>query len=220
MILEIDNVELYFQSKRILSGIYMKAETGRITGVLGSNGSGKSCLLNIIFGNLNAKYKLVRIDSKPILKPLYKTNFTKLLPQQSFLPRLKLHTIFKLYHVEWNDFVTDFEEFNTYKNVLTTKLSGGERRVLETYIVLKSNGYIVLLDEPFSHLAPIYVERFKEMIVAESKSKVIVVTDHMYQHIIDVCDDIYLLKNGCTKKVNALSELEDYKYLNTGSLSN
>ena len=40
----------------------------------------------------------------------------------------------------------------------------------------------------------------------------------MYRHIIDSADDIYLLQNGTTKKVEQLTELEDYKYLSEGSL--
>ena len=108
MILEIDNVELNFKSKRILSGIYLKAETGTVTGILGNNGCGKSCLLNIIFGNLQPKYKLIRIDSKPILKPLYQTKLIKYLPQHKFLPNLKLCTLFKLFKVSWKGFVLPF----------------------------------------------------------------------------------------------------------------
>ena len=219
MILEIDNVELSFQGKQILNGIYIKAETVTITGILGSNGSGKSCLLNIIFGNLNSKYKLVRIDGKPILYPLYKTKFTKLLPQHSFLPRLKLASIFRLYHVDWKNFCSQFQEFSKYKNMNAHKLSGGERRLVETYLVLKSDGQIVLLDEPFSHIAPIYIERFKAIIKEEMKTKVVLMTDHLYEHLIDICDTIYLLKNGCTMKINSLSELEDYKYVSSLKLS-
>ena len=49
MIFELDNVELYFKSKRILNGIYLKSQTGTVTGILGRNGSGKSCLLEIFF---------------------------------------------------------------------------------------------------------------------------------------------------------------------------
>ena len=41
----------------------------------------------------------------------------------------------------------------------------------------------------------------------------------MYQHIIDSSDIIYLLQNGTTKKIEQLSQLEDYNYLNEGSLS-
>ena len=74
MPLEIDNVELYFKTKTIIRGVYLKAETGKITGLLGSNGCGKSCLLKIIFGSLTPKYKLIRVNNKPILKSLYKQN--------------------------------------------------------------------------------------------------------------------------------------------------
>ena len=55
MILEIDNIELSFKNKRILNGIYLKAETGKITGILGSNGSGKTSLLNIMFLRFTTK---------------------------------------------------------------------------------------------------------------------------------------------------------------------
>lgn len=105
MILEIDNVELYFKEKRILNGIYLKAETGKFTALLGSNGSGKSCIMQIVFGTLNAKYKLVRVNGKPILKPLYKTNIVSYLPQHTYIPNgLKLKTVFQLMKLDWGNF--------------------------------------------------------------------------------------------------------------------
>lgn len=39
----------------------------------------------------------------------------------------------------------------------------------------------------------------------------------MYQHIIETADNIYLLNNGTTKKIDKLTDLEDYKYLSEGS---
>ncbi len=41
----------------------------------------------------------------------------------------------------------------------------------------------------------------------------------MFRHIIDTSDNIYLLKNGCTKLIKNINELEDYKYLSIGSLN-
>ena len=220
MIFEIDNVELYFKDKRILNGIYLKANTGKVTAVLGSNGSGKSCLMQITFGSMKAKYKLVRIDNKPILKPLYLTKLVKFLPQHHLIPNFfKIITAFKSYDVNWNEFASQFEAFSIFKNYKINKLSGGERRVIETYLILKSNSKLVLLDEPFSHLAPLYIEQIKTLITQEKKHKAIIISDHMYKHIIDVSDEIYLLKNGCTKHIKNLLELEDYKYLSEGSLS-
>jgi len=219
MILELDNVELYFYNKRILNGIYLKAETGKITGILGSNGCGKSSLLEIIFGNITPKYKLLRLNKIPVFNPLYLTKTVKYLPQYSFLPKLKLKTIFKLFAVDWNNFILIFDAFSKYKDVKINKLSGGEQRIIEVYLILKSKSDIVLLDEPFSHLSPLHIEKIKTILVEEKADKTIIITDHMYPYIIEVSDDIYLLKNGCTKKIQHLNELEDYKYLSIGSIS-
>jgi ABC-type multidrug transport system ATPase subunit len=219
MTVEIDNVELFFKEKRILNGIYLKGETGKITGVLGSNGCGKSCLLNILFGNLKPKYKLIRINNKPILKPLYQTKLVAYLPQYHFVPNaLNLFMVFKQFRVNWYDFIVYFEDFKRYKNYQFKDLSGGERRLVETFIILKSDKKIILLDEPFSHLAPLYIEKIKALINVEKHIKTIIITDHMYRHIIDVSDNIYLIKNGHTKLIKDLKELETYRYLSLGSL--
>ena len=60
-LLETDSIQLEFDGRRILSDIYIKCETGKITGLLGRNGEGKSCLMKIIYGSLKAE-KSVRID--------------------------------------------------------------------------------------------------------------------------------------------------------------
>jgi ABC-type sugar transport system ATPase subunit len=46
--LEIDGIQLQFKEKKILSAIYIKCETNQVTGLLGKNGQGKSCLMNIL----------------------------------------------------------------------------------------------------------------------------------------------------------------------------
>ncbi|WP_179352787.1 ATP-binding cassette domain-containing protein [Winogradskyella vidalii] len=219
MTFELDNVELYFKNKCILNGIYLKGETGKVTAILGRNGCGKSCLLNIAFGNLKPKYKLIRLNNQPLLKPLYTTGIAKYLPQYNFIPNnFKLTFIFKLYGLDWPTFIKHVEAFSIYEHAKINALSGGERRIVETYIILKAKSKIVFLDEPFSHLAPLQIDTIKQLIAKEKKDKIIVISDHMYQHIIDSSDVIYLLKNGSTKKIEQLTELEDYKYLSEGSL--
>ncbi|MDO1499916.1 ABC transporter ATP-binding protein [Winogradskyella maritima] len=221
MLFELDNVELYFKNKRILNGIYLKAETGKVTGILGRNGCGKSSLLNIAFGSLKAKYQLIRLDNTPVLKPLYQTKRVKYLPQYHFVPNsFRLAKVFKLYQLQWEDFAKRFPTMAQFEKHRFKNLSGGERRLIESYIILKSDSQIVLLDEPFSHLAPLHIDVVKELIEEEKQNKAIIISDHMYRHIIDMSDDLYLLKNGTTKLITNLTELEDYHYLSEGTLSN
>ena len=124
----------------------------------------------------------------------------------------------QLFKVNWMVFINEFEEFMDFKNFKFKNLSGGQRRLIETYIILKSKSKIVFLDEPFSHLAPLHIERIKTIIEEEKTRKAILITDHMYQHIIEASDSLYLLHNGSTKLINTLTELEDYKYLNLSKI--
>jgi ABC-type branched-subunit amino acid transport system ATPase component len=219
MIFEIDNVELYFAEKQILNGVYLKAETGKLTGILGANGCGKSSLLNIFFGSLQPRHKLIRIDKKPYLKPLFKYGIVTYLPQQNFIPpKMKMATCFQLFKVDIIEFLKDFPEFKTCKKAKMRELSGGQRRVIEIYICLNSGAELILLDEPFSHLSPLYIEKIKNLIQELKKEKAIILTDHMYRHILDSSDELYLLKNGSTKLISKTSELEDYNYLKAGTL--
>ena len=219
MIFEVDNIELDFGGNHILSGIYLKAETGKITAILGTNGSGKTSLLNIIFGNLQPIHKLIRINKKAYLKPLFSSGLVKYLPQHSIIPSyMQLDKVFQLYKVDWKEFLFNFPEFSECEKNRPRQLSGGQQRVVETFLSLKSPSELVLLDEPFTHLAPLYIEKFQQLLREEKKQKAIVITDHMYRPILETADEFYLLKNCCSKYITNPRELEEYGYLNPNTL--
>jgi ABC-type multidrug transport system ATPase subunit len=215
-ILEIDNVELNFGVVEILKAIYLKAEKGKITGVLGSNGSGKTSLLRIIFGELIPNNKLIRINGKPILKPLYQNGYIKYLPQFNIMPKsISLKMAFASFKVCIEEFFIDFPNFKPQENLNFLNFSGGEKRVIETYIILKSPSKVVLLDEPFSHIAPLYIEKLKELLEIEKQRKIIIITDHLYKDILDISNDIYLLKDGWSRFIKSHEELIHHKYINS-----
>lgn len=213
---EVDNIELSFDGKEILKAIYFKAEKGKITGVLGKNGCGKTSLLRIIFGELIPNNKLIRIDKVPYLKSLYKYNFIKYLPQFGFIPKnISVKKSFDLFQVALDDFKKDFPEFTIDNNAKFEAFSGGETRLLETYLTLKTKSKIVLLDEPFSFIAPIYIEKVKEIIMLEKLHKIIVITDHFYKDILEISDSIYFLKDGYSKLIKTPEELIELNYINS-----
>ena len=219
MILEIDSVDLEFDGKKVLYGIYIKSERGKVTGILGRNGSGKTSLLRILFGDLQPKYKNIRSNGKCLPGPLYRTGKIGYLPQYALLPKhLNIRRAFELFNVSWEHFTNLFQSFKEYKKKRIKNLSSGEIRVIEAYLVLMSNKEIILLDEPFSFIAPIYVEKFKDLIHQVKKRSIIVLTDHFYNDILTVSDTVYLLKNGCSKKIEDKKELKTEGYINQGSM--
>ncbi|WP_273566196.1 ATP-binding cassette domain-containing protein [Maribacter halichondriae] len=214
--MEIDNIELSFGEKKILYGISLKAETGKVTGILGRNGSGKTCLLRILFGDLKAKYKNIRKDGKYQKRNLFQSFNAAYLPQHQLLPgKLKLNKAFRLFQTDWSTFIAYFDSFEKYVNARVAELSSGELRIVETYLVLCSNREVILLDEPFSFIAPLYVQTFKSIINEKKQTSVIVITDHFYRDIIDISDTVYFLKNGRSKLINNKSDLENEGYLST-----
>ena len=64
--LEIDSILKSFGERTILADVYLKCCRGDIIALFGRNGTGKSTLLNIIFGTLKADRKFIRIDGKVI----------------------------------------------------------------------------------------------------------------------------------------------------------
>lgn len=133
------------------------------------------------------------------------------LPQFNFIPnRLSLKRIFKDYEIDFKEFEIIFPFYQSKSSFQS--LSGGQRRIVEIYIISKSKTQFAILDEPFSHLSPIKIEEVKQFIVEEKINKGFLITDHMYQHVLDISDDIYVLADGKTHLINDIQEI---KYLGT-----
>ena len=79
--LEVDSIFLEFDTKRVLQDVFIKNETGAVTGILGRNGSGKTCLMKIIYGELKTNNRSIRLDGKAIYDGHRSPEFLRYLPQ-------------------------------------------------------------------------------------------------------------------------------------------
>lgn len=211
--LEIDSILLEFDLRKILSDVYLKCETGKITGLLGRNGNGKSCLMNIINGSLEPQSKSIRFDNKPILFPFKHPELILYIPQFNFTPgHLSVKRIFEDFSIDFSEFEKLFSDIIPNFKSPINKLSGGHRRIIELYIITCSKTQFVLLDEPFSHIMPLHVEKIKDLLLEEKKNKGILMTDHMFQHITSISDNLYILVDGKTYLTKDITDIEKYGY--------
>ena len=209
-LLEIDSVNKSFGQNRVLTDIYLKCETGDIVGMLGSNGSGKSTFLKILFGSQQTEQKFIRIDGKIFHRPYLTLGEIAYLPQDYFIPQyMTLADAVKLYLSEDSLVNMFFDDSMLYmlQNNKASQLSGGELRYAEIKLLLNIEAKFVLLDEPFNGISPINIESVKDMIRKSAQHKGIILTDHDYRNVIDVANRHYLLWDGGLKSVRDKEDL-------------
>ncbi len=212
--LEIDSVQLSFGSRKILQGIYMKAETGKVTGILGRNGCGKSSLMKLIFGELSASEMSLRLNGKALLSRYRNPADMRMLPHYHLIPKdLRISRVFDDFELDYAGFRECFDEFKRFGDLKIGQLSGGNVRVIEIYIILKAAARFCLLDEPFTHLSPKNIDLFTALINEEKKRKGIIITDHQYRYVVHLSDDLYLLREGVMYKVDDPEDLVRMGYL-------
>jgi ABC-type multidrug transport system ATPase subunit len=213
-ILEFDSLFLEFGMNRVLQDVYVKCEQGQVVGLLGRNGSGKSCLMKIVFGSLKAYQQSVRINGEYLLETNIRKGLIHYLPQESFIPPfLTIRKVLYQYQLSADQFVGTFPDFAGRLGSKITELSGGEVRLLEIFVILNREGLFCVLDEPFSNLMPLHIEKVIALIREARLQKGIILTDHMYRYLLKTTDLIYLLSNGKTYPVSNNDQLVQFGYL-------
>lgn len=209
----VDSVVVRFGQKTILSGGYITSSTGVVTGLLGRNGSGKSCMFRALMGGLRVENVMVSIDGKPVDRRIIGRSI-KYLPQSRLLPEsIRLHRAYELYGVNYWSFVNRFPRYSRFYDSAIWELSGGEARLAELFLVLMSEAPFYILDEPFSQIDPVHIEVVKGLITERSKEHGIIVTDHNYDALSTVADDLFVIADGYTFPVTRREDLVRHGYL-------
>jgi ABC-type multidrug transport system ATPase subunit len=210
--LEFDSLFLEFGLRRVLQDVYMKCEVGEVVGLLGRNGSGKSCLMQIVFGMRKAYQQSVRINGRYTLHKPSRQGQISYLSQQSFLPKqLSVQTILQHYNAPFSYLKTYLPDISPDTKI--ESLSSGTVRLLELLLVLHLPAQFCILDEPFSYLAPLQIDVVKSIIAEAKTHKGFIITDHLYEQLLQCSDRLYLLSNGKTFPIYHQEELLHHGYL-------
>lgn len=219
-LLEVDSVQKSFDTKTVLSDVYLKCETTDIIGLLGRNGSGKSTLLKIIFGIEKADFKFVRIDGIVKSKTSHLFQEISYLSQDNFIPNQL--TVAKAISLSLDKNVIEMfyedESIQAIRTKRVSHLSGGELRYLEIKLVLYNDSKFVLLDEPYNGLSPLAVEKVNLLLQQHAKQKGIIISDHNYENVIAIATKLILMNEGKAHHLNNKNELIEMGYLREGML--
>lgn len=216
-LLEIDSARMQVGGNRtVLENAYLQVRTGEVVALLGLNGSGKSSLLQMLYGTRKGTFRHVRFDGRPMEKAFLEPKAVRYLPQFNFVPGyLSVRRVFEDYKVDPAAFAADFPDLACCADARVRQLSGGERRLIEVYLIIRSQAAICLLDEPFSQLMPLHIATLKTLIrqEAESGGKGYVIADHMYRDLLRISDRVCLLKDGYVSEMPSGRDLAESGYI-------
>jgi ABC-type multidrug transport system ATPase subunit len=214
--LEIDSIELSFGDRRILSNVYLPCRIGEVVGLLGRNGSGKSSLMKVAFGSMEAKHKSIRVNGISLNENQIRQKAIAYLPQENLIPSfLTIRKAFKVYGIREAIIVNQFPEIQPFLDLHPDQVSGGYLRIIEALLVLNGAHPFCILDEPFTGLMPIHIQKMIELISEAKSYKGIIITDHLYRHVMAIADRLYLLANGQTYLIKNAEELIARGYVNS-----
>jgi len=214
-VLQASQLSLGYNGLTIVQDFHMKAHSGRIIGLVGPNGSGKTTILRALAGLLKPKKGEVYIQGLDMNKIDSRTRARKIawVPQRETMTwSLSVEETIQLGrapHRGWLlpytagdhdkvNWALDLTELNNLKERPINKLSGGEFQRVLIARALAQDPIVLLLDEPTANLDVHHqiqvLDLIKNLVVQNNLSVIIAI--HDLNLAVRYCDQIHLLDHG------------------------
>jgi len=200
-ILKTSQLSKYFYQKKALDKIDLTIEMGRIYGMLGPNGGGKSTFLKIAAGLLKPSQGEIIIDNK---KPgVYTKSIVSYLPETNHLYKwMKVKDALNFFKDLYADFNIErakeslkFMELEEEEKI--TSLSKGMMGRLKLTLILSRKAKLYLLDEPLNGIDPISREKIITSILDSYNEKsTMLICSHLIYYIEKLLDYVFFLSEG------------------------
>lgn len=221
-VLEIEDLEAGYGEHDVLSGVNMSIEEGRITGLIGPNGTGKSTLLKAIVGIADVKGGRIVYQGDPLTdfepSELIRQGITYMPQGDRVFPRMSVYDNLRMGGYVLDDgFEEALEEVYDLYPVLEEKsdhragdLSGGQRTMLSFGMALINQPNLILLDEPSAGLAPELVDDlFDQIERLRDEGIPFLIVEQSVRILLDHCDYVYVIEGGTTVFSGTPDELRD-----------
>lgn len=211
MKLIINNLTKKYDNNIVLEDINYSFNSGKIYGILGRNGAGKTTLFNALNSDIKIDSGKFYLEENNIKKPLLETSIGYIV-SEPVVPEFLTGKEFLKFYLDINkDKITNIKDIDYYfnlvdldkqsQNILLKEYSHGMKNKMQILINIITNPKIILLDEPLTSLDIIAQEDMKNLLKKLKKDHIIILSTHIVELALDLCDEIVLLNN---KKLSSI----------------
>ena len=208
--LEIRDLNVYYGGIHALKGISLDVEEGQIVSMIGSNGAGKSSMMNAISGIVKYKSGEIRYKGAPLptaANKIVKLGVCQVPEGRQIFANLTTYENLKIGAYLRNDkdgierdlkrVYEIFPRLEERRNQIAGTLSGGEQQMLAMGRGIMSAPDLIMLDEPSLGLAPLLVNTIFDTIKEiKAMGKTILLVEQNALKALSVADNAYVLEQG------------------------
>lgn len=222
--IKLSNVCKSFGKKEVLKNISLEIEEGKIYGLLGRNGVGKTTLLRLINNRELLTSGEILIDNEVVYENQNAISKIYLMEEKNYFEEeMKVLKLFKWTKEFYENFNMDYalelsKKFSLNINKKLKNLSTGYKSIVKIIITLSSGTEILCFDEPILGLDANHRELFyKELLMFyEETEKTIILSTHLIEEISSIIEKVIILKDGKVAKYGDVEELLSLAYSISG----
>lgn len=204
--LKLDKVSKDYGNGKGITNLSFQLAKGKICGLLGSNGCGKTTTFRILLGLLDYDSGSILYQKEPLKNDGYRL-FGYVPEDRSMLRNLTvrehIYYLARLKKMSDDEIEDAFIYWSSYLKVdeyIDTKiieLSKGNQQKVQMMCAMIHNPQIIIFDEPLNGLDVMNVDLFKELLMKlKQEKKIILISSHQYHNIEHFCDYVVYLKDG------------------------
>ena len=211
-IIKCDHLYKTFDNKEILRDVNLSIPKGKIIGLLGKNGTGKTTLIKLINDLLTPTSGEILVNGK---KPgVESKRIISYLPERTYLDKnMKVEQILTFFE----DFYDNFNKEKAIKllkdldldiNLKVSKMSKGMREKLQLILVMSRDAEIYILDEPLGGVDPATRDYILDTILSNfNEGASIIISTHLISDIERILDEVIFIDKGSIVLTSSADEL-------------
>lgn len=213
-LLEIKNLYKNYGEKQVLNNITLTVPRGKIIGLLGKNGTGKTTLIKLINGLLTPTEGEIIFEGEKI-GPQSKLNIAYL-PERTYLDKsMTINETLKFFKEFYSNFDIDkakdlLKKLDLDENQKIIKMSKGMQEKVQLVLVMSRKADLYILDEPLGGVDPATRDYILDTILTNfNEGASIIISTHLISDIERILDEVIFIDKGEIKLISNADELRN-----------